>query len=107
MIGYEPSDHVFLGDKVESGIVEIDALGERCPIPVQRVRRALRDCPEGSTIVLIGDDPESSFNSSHVIERWPGIISDLTNSLSLFDLGESLDYYEDSFWNKHNIKGDL
>ena len=46
-------------------------------------------------------------NSSHVIERWPGIISDLTNSLSLFDLGESLNYYEDSFWNKHNIKGDL
>jgi len=84
VIGYEPSDHVFIGDKVESGIVEIDALGERCPIPVQRVRRALRNCPEGSTIVLVGDDPESIHDIPALMKRLGLVEPEITESSEIW-----------------------
>ena len=50
-------------------------------------------------------DPNRS--SPWVIERWPGIISDLSDSISVFDLEESEEYYYDHFWDKHNVKGDM
>ncbi len=49
--------------------IEIDALGARCPIPVQRVRRALKDAPEGAVVVLVGDDPESRHDIPALLHR--------------------------------------
>ena len=34
-------------------------IGERCPIPVQRIRKEIRNNPDSSDMVVIGDDPES------------------------------------------------
>ena len=34
-------------------------IGERCPIPVQRIRKEIRINPDSSDMVVIGDDPES------------------------------------------------
>lgn len=34
----------------------VDARGTRCPVPVIRVARAVRDLPAGSTVVLWADD---------------------------------------------------
>ncbi len=45
--------------------------------------------------------------SPHVIERWPGIITGLDESKSVFDVEDSREYYADHFWKYHNIKGDM
>ena len=47
----------------------IDVIGLRCPIPVQRTRKALRTLPPGGVIHLIGDDPESMHDIPALIER--------------------------------------
>ena len=43
----------------------------------------------------------------HAIERWLGKICHYLESYSEFDLGESLNYYNDKFWEQHNIKGEM
>ncbi len=47
----------------------IDVIGLRCPIPVQRTRKALRTLPPGGVIHLIGDDPESLHDIPALIDR--------------------------------------
>lgn len=37
--------------------VEVDALGTRCPVPIIRVARAVRDLPPGIVVVLLASDP--------------------------------------------------
>ena len=39
--------------------IRLDVMGMRCPIPVQRIRMAIRDNPGWEQIELVGDDPES------------------------------------------------
>ena len=34
----------------------VDARGTRCPVPVIRVARAVKDLPPGSQVVLLADD---------------------------------------------------
>jgi tRNA 2-thiouridine synthesizing protein A len=52
-----------------TGPVDIDVLGLRCPIPVQRVRLALRNLLEGGVIHLLGDDPESLHDIPALMDR--------------------------------------
>ncbi len=47
----------------------VDVMGLRCPIPVQRVRTALRSTQSGQTILVIGDDPESLHDIPKLLER--------------------------------------
>ena len=49
--------------------VVLDVLGLRCPIPVQRVRLALREVPDGGVVHLLGDDPESLHDIPALLER--------------------------------------
>ncbi len=46
----------------------IDATGQRCPIPVQRLRVTIRE-GEWEEIHLIGDDPESLHDIPALLER--------------------------------------
>ena len=46
----------------------IDVMGERCPIPVKRLRTELIGNPLGE-IHLIGDDPESLHDIPTLLER--------------------------------------
>lgn len=39
--------------------IRLDLLGERCPIPVQRIRKAIKKNQINSKLIVIGDDPES------------------------------------------------
>ncbi len=52
-----------------TGLVVIDVLGLRCPIPVQQTRMALRDLLEGGVIHLLGDDPESLHDIPALLDR--------------------------------------
>ena len=38
-------------------VVEVDARGLRCPVPVIRLAAAIRDRPEGSLVRLLASDP--------------------------------------------------
>ena len=48
---------------------KIDLIGLRCPIPVQRIRSALRDMKKGQRLIVIGDDPESLHDIPKLLER--------------------------------------
>ena len=48
---------------------KIDLMGLRCPIPVQRIRSALRDMEKGHRLIVIGDDPESLHDIPKLLER--------------------------------------
>jgi tRNA 2-thiouridine synthesizing protein A len=41
----------------EGAVVEVDARGLRCPIPVIRLGAAIRDRPAGSLVRLLATDP--------------------------------------------------
>ena len=47
----------------------LDVMGLRCPIPVQRVRSALRSIQPGQAILVIGDDPESLHDIPKLLVR--------------------------------------
>jgi len=47
----------------------LDALGLRCPMPVQRVRKALKSMDKGQTLHLLGDDPESLHDIPALLAR--------------------------------------
>ncbi len=49
--------------------VVVDVMGMRCPIPVQRLRIALRENPEVREIHLKGDDPESLHDIPVLLDR--------------------------------------
>ena len=42
--------------------VQLDLTGLKCPLPALRVRRALRDLPAGSGLVVICTDPLSGID---------------------------------------------
>ena len=47
----------------------LNVMGLRCPIPVQRVRLALREIPGEGVIHLLGDDPESLHDIPALLKR--------------------------------------
>tara|TARA_B100001175_G_C19331166_1_gene552582 strand:+ start:412 stop:639 length:228 start_codon:yes stop_codon:yes gene_type:complete len=49
--------------------IKVDVMGLRCPIPVQRARKAIRGNPQGTTISLCGDDPESLHDIPTLLKR--------------------------------------
>jgi TusA-related sulfurtransferase len=38
----------------------VDALGQRCPMPLLLAKRALRDVPTGAVLEVLADDPGST-----------------------------------------------
>jgi len=47
----------------------LDVLGERCPMPVQRIRKVIKEISEGSIIHVLGDDPESIHDIPVLLSR--------------------------------------
>ena len=45
--------------------VTIDALGLLCPLPVLKLRKVLRNSPDGSIVKLIADDPVAHVDVAH------------------------------------------
>ncbi len=39
--------------------IRLDLLGDRCPIPVQKIRKLIKNNQINSKLIVIGDDPES------------------------------------------------
>ena len=49
--------------------ITVDVISLRCPIPVHRARKAIRENPKGTTIRLTGDDPESLHDIPTLLKR--------------------------------------
>lgn len=43
----------------------VDAIGLRCPLPVLRLARALRDLPQGACVELLADDGMAWIDVPH------------------------------------------
>ena len=52
----------------EAGLV-VDARGTRCPVPVLRLARAVRDLPPGSVATVLASDPAVE----HDVPAWAGM----------------------------------
>ena len=44
----------------DAAVVRVDARGMRCPLPVLRLARALREHPEATEFELVADDPAAA-----------------------------------------------
>ena len=51
------------------GPIHLDLLGYRCPIPVQRIRKAIKTSEKNSKLIVIGDDPESLHDIPALLVR--------------------------------------
>ena len=63
---------------MEKKPVLVDVMGMRCPIPVQRLRMALRNNSDSREIHLKGDDSESLHDIPALLDRMglsPAIVS--------------------------------
>lgn len=63
-----------------NSVIELDLLGDRCPIPVQRIRRTIREHQTPTTLIAIGDDPESLHDIPVLLDRLglqPALIEEL------------------------------
>ncbi|MEO0397895.1 MAG: sulfurtransferase TusA family protein [Pseudomonadota bacterium] len=54
-----------LGDKTSVKVIEIDATGLRCPLPVLRMEAALRGLRSGDQVTIIADDPVARLDIPH------------------------------------------
>jgi TusA-related sulfurtransferase len=57
----------------------LDVLGQRCPMPVQRTRKFLKNAVKGSIVHVLGDDPESLHDIPVLLVRLglePAVISE-------------------------------
>lgn len=49
--------------------IRLDLLGDRCPIPVQKIRKAIKNNENHSKLIAIGDDPESQHDIPALLSR--------------------------------------
>ncbi|WP_380167926.1 sulfurtransferase TusA family protein [Jannaschia sp. R86511] len=49
--------------------MQVDARGARCPVPVLRLARAVRDLPAGTTAEVLATDPAVQ----HDVPAWAGM----------------------------------
>jgi tRNA 2-thiouridine synthesizing protein A len=48
---------------------EYDFTGLKCPLPVLKAKRVLKNLDKGKTVVIISDDPASPIDFSHFSEN--------------------------------------
>ena len=45
--------------------VTLDLTGLKCPLPVLKVRRAIKDMPAGAELMVLADDPAAPLDFDH------------------------------------------
>ena len=48
-------------------MIEIDATGLHCPMPVLRLQKALRDLESGARMTLLASDPMAAIDVPHFL----------------------------------------
>ena len=50
-------------------MIEIDATGLHCPMPVLRLQKALRDLESGARMTLLASDPMAAIDVPHFLNE--------------------------------------
>ena len=50
-------------------IINLNLLGDRCPIPVQKIRKIIKKNQINCKLIVIGDDPESLHDIPALLDR--------------------------------------
>ena len=48
--------------------ISLDLTGLKCPLPVLKARRAIKDMPAGGIIEVLADDPAAELDFAHFCE---------------------------------------
>lgn len=48
--------------------ISLDLTGLKCPLPVLKARRAIKDMQQGDTLEVLADDPAASLDFAHFCE---------------------------------------
>ena len=56
--------------------VQVDARGYRCPVPVLRLQRALRDISGGDVVILLASDPMARVDVPFFCEQAGHVLQD-------------------------------
>ena len=49
----------------DAGLITMDLIGLKCPLPVLKARRQISQMPAGGTLVVIADDPAAPLDFDH------------------------------------------
>lgn len=55
----------------------VDARGHKCPAPSLRLKRAIREAPEGSTFLLLATDPMARIDVPYLMEELGGTVTSI------------------------------
>lgn len=68
--------------------VILDAKGLRCPLPVLKARKAMRDLPEGGVLRVLATDPGAATDFAHFCKTTGHILLEThaTEGLWTFDI---------------------
>ena len=54
--------------------ITVDALGLMCPLPVLKLRKALKSCKNGCVVKLMADDPAAQIDVGHFCNETGNIL---------------------------------
>ena len=85
-----------VNDKIK---ITVDALGLICPLPVLKLKKALKKCAEGEIVKLIVTDPAASIDVPHFCNESGNIFIDdeveknFLNTISTDNHMDNIDVY--------------
>jgi tRNA 2-thiouridine synthesizing protein A len=62
----------------------LDLRGLRCPLPVLRAKKALRELPAGATVVLECTDPLTAIDIPHFVNQTDHVLLDQEQREALY-----------------------
>lgn len=60
-----------------SAPIMIDARGHKCPTPSLRLKKAIKDAPEGSTFLLLATDPMARIDVPYLMDELGGTVASI------------------------------
>ena len=66
--------------------VTLDLTGLKCPLPVLKARRAIKDMPVGAELVVLADDPAAPLDFDHFCQTSGHQLSESSASGGVFTM---------------------
>lgn len=55
----------------------IDARGHKCPVPSLRLKKAIKEAPDGGTFLLLATDPMARIDVPYLVEDLGGTVASI------------------------------
>ncbi len=66
--------------------VTLDLTGLKCPLPVLKARRAIKDMPVGAELVVLADDPAAPLDFDHFCQTGGHLLVESSASDGVFTM---------------------